>query len=74
MKLPIELSYDFADEVTRLNLKDAREVFKEYLQRYKDPEHGWIAVFETDAAADIKELNKMVKACDRLLSWYGEME
>lgn len=72
MKLPIELSYDFADAVTVENLKEAREVFVEYLERYKDPEHGWIAVFETDEKKDIKELKKMVKACNRLLSWYGE--
>ena len=74
MKLPIELSYDFADEVTRINLQEAREVFVEYLERYKDPDHSWIAVFHTEEAADIKELKKMVRACDRLLSWYGERE
>lgn len=74
MKLPLEISYDFADAVTVANLKEAREVFVEYLERYKDPEHGWIAVFHKDEAADIKELKKMVKACERLLGWYGEME
>ena len=72
MKLPLEISCDFADAVTVQNLKETREVFVEYLERYKDPEHGWIAVFHKDEDDDIKELKKMVKACDRLLLWYGE--
>lgn len=72
MKLSLEIDYDVADKLTSENLKVARSAFKEYLEQYKDPDHSWIAVFHTDEKADIKELKKMVRACDRLLSWYGE--
>ena len=72
MKLPLEISYDFANAVTVQNWKETREYCVECLEKYKDPEHGWIAIYHVDEAEDIKELKKMVKACDRLLSWFGE--
>ena len=62
MKLSIDIDYDVADKITADNLKEARSVFVEYLEQYSNPEHGLIAVFETDEKKDIKELNKMVRA------------
>lgn len=70
MKINIEVDYEQLDQIIAAALKDVKQDFEDYLKRYEDKD-AWVAVFDTDREKDIKLLKKHVKACDRLLEWYG---
>jgi hypothetical protein len=73
MKTAIELCDEQMNVIVIKALMDARDTFNEYLQQYEDGKE-WVAVFETDRGKDIKELKKHVKACNRLLYWFGGID
>jgi uncharacterized protein YgbK (DUF1537 family) len=73
MKTTIELCDEQMNVILIKALMDARDTFNECLQQYEDGKE-WVAVFETDREKDIKELKKHVKACNRLLHWFGGID
>ena len=70
MNINIKIEYDQLETIVVAALKDLKQDFEEHLERYEDKD-AWVAVFETDREKDIKLLKKHVKACNRLLEWYG---
>jgi hypothetical protein len=70
MKTTIELVDEQLNVIVIKALMDARDTFNDFLKQYEDGKE-WVAVFETDKDKDIKLLKKHVKACNRLLYWFG---
>ena len=67
----IEIDDEVADQIVVASLTSTVDYWEQQLQRYKDPEHGWIALFSVDPEEDKKEIRKMIKAAKRVLSFYG---
>jgi hypothetical protein len=63
---------DTLDELVKDRLKQDLATMDEALERYKDPEHGWIAMFETDEGEDIRKIRRMRKYMYHVLTkWYS---
>lgn len=60
--MKIEIDLNVADDITLQSLMNSHETMTECLKQYKDPNHGWIAVFSTDKKEDVAALKKMQKA------------
>lgn len=70
--MKIEIDLDVADEITLQSLLNSYATMTEHLTNYKNPNHGWIAIFSTDKKEDKKELRKMQKALAHVINhWYG---
>ena len=69
--MKIEIDDEITDKIVVANLTLTVDYWEEQLSRYKDPEHGWIAIFSVDPEEDKKEIRKMIKAAKRVLSYYG---
>lgn len=67
----IEIDDEMVDQLFVASLTSTVEYWGQQLQRYKDPDHGWIALFSVDPEEDKKEIKKMIKAAKRVLSFYG---
>jgi hypothetical protein len=44
----------------------------EYLERYKEKDHGFLAIFSTDEEEDKAQIETMREALEILLEYYGE--
>lgn len=73
MKTTFEIEYEQINSIVNAMLRETRDDFEGYLRQYENGK-DWVAVFEVDREKDIKMLKKHVKACDRLLKWYGGEE
>lgn len=70
--MKVEIDLDVADDITLQSLMNSYETMTEYLKQYKDPNHGWLAVFSTDKKEDVAALKKMQKALALVINkWYG---
>jgi hypothetical protein len=70
--MKVEIDLDVADDITLQSLMNSYETMTEYLKQYKDPNHGWLAVFSTDKEEDVAALKKMQKALALVINkWYG---
>jgi|TARA_R110000851_G_scaffold142080_3_gene280442 hypothetical protein len=62
---------DTLDKIVKDGLKRDLATMDEALERYKDPEHGYIAMFETDKEEDIRKIRKMRNSIHHVLTkWY----
>ena len=70
--MKVEIDLDVADNITLQSLISAHETMTQYLSAYKEPDHGWIAIFSTDKKDDVKALKQMKKALHLVITeWYG---
>ena len=67
----IEINDDYVDALVVKDLKETRDNWQHYLDKYKEQDHGFISIFSHDPEKDKKELKKCVKAINRVLDWYG---
>ena len=74
MKVDINdiLSEDFQDIIVTKELKRIHDYMGEYLERYKEKDHGFLAIFSTDEEEDKEQIEKMKEALEILLEYYGE--
>lgn len=72
--MKIDIYDDVVDGLIALRLKDVHETMKAYLERYEQPNPGWIAVFDTDPDRDKKAIKKFMKHVERVLDYFGEDE
>ena len=74
MKVDIDdiLSADFQDIIVTKELKRIHGYMGEYLESYKEKDHGFIAIFSTDEEEDKAQIETMKVALKLLLEYYGE--
>jgi hypothetical protein len=74
MKVDINdiLSEDFQDIIVTKELKRIHGYMREYLERYKEKDHGFLAIFSTDEEEDKAQIETMREALEILLEYYGE--
>ena len=74
MKVDINdiLSEDFQDIIVTKELKRVHGYMEEYSERYKQKDHGFLAIFSTDEEEDKEQIEKMKEALEILLEYYGE--
>ena len=70
--MKIDVYDDVVDRLVALRLKDIHETMTAYLERYEQPNPGWIAVFDTDLDSDKKAIKKFRKQVKRVLDYFGE--
>jgi len=66
------LSEDFQDIIVTKELKRIHGYMGEYLEKYKEKDHGFLAIFSTDEEEDKEQIEKMKEALEILLEYYGE--
>jgi len=66
------LSEDFQDIIVTKELKRVYGYMEEYSERYKEKDHGFLAIFSTDEEEDKAQIEKMKEALEILLEYYGE--
>lgn len=71
MKVEIEVNSETADELVRLSLQDTLDNIQDFIQRYQQPDPGFIAVFDTDPKKDLAKLKKLERGLKRVMKWYG---
>jgi len=66
------LSADFQDIIVTKELKRIHGYMEEYSERYKQKDHGFVAIFSTDEEEDKAQIETMREALEILLEYYGE--
>ena len=69
--MKIEIDDEMVDKMLVNSLTSTVAYWEQQLERYSDPDHGWIALFSVDPKEDKKEIKKMIKAATRVLKFYG---
>ena len=74
MKVDINdiLSEDFQDIIVTKELKRVHGYMEEYLERYKQKDHGFLAIFSTDEEEDKAQIETLREALEVVLQYYGE--
>ena len=74
MKVDINdiLSEDFQDIIVTKELKRVHGYMGEYLERYKEKDHGFLAIFSTDEEEDKAQIETLREALKVVLQYYGE--
>ena len=74
MKVDINdiLSEDFQDIIVTKELKRIHGYMEEYSERYKEKDHGFLAIFSTDEEEDKEQIETLREALEVVLEYYGE--
>lgn len=74
MKVDIDdiLSADFQDIIVTKELKRIHGYMEEYLKKYEEKDHGFVAIFSTDKDEDIAQIETLREALEVVLQYYGE--
>ena len=70
--MKIEVNEELGDEITHASLLGTIYAMDGYLEEYKDPDHGFIAVFSIDEKEDISKIREMRNAMALVAGWYGK--
>lgn len=65
----IALTQEQADAIVTESLKATKVRLEEMYQDRRDG--GRMAIFEHDPIDDLCEMKKHIRACERLINWYG---
>ena len=68
--ITVQVEYDEAHRIVVQTLREDMKNFEEFLERQKSG-LPFAGVFESDKEKDMKLLKKHIKACKRLIEWYG---
>tara|TARA_R110000803_G_scaffold56833_1_gene114269 strand:+ start:686 stop:916 length:231 start_codon:yes stop_codon:yes gene_type:complete len=63
---------DFQDIIVTRELKRVHGYMEEYSERYKQKDHGFVAIFSTDKDEDIAQIETLREALEVVLQYYGE--
>jgi hypothetical protein len=66
------LSEDFQDIIVTKELKRVHGYMEEYSEKYKEKDHGFLAIFSTDEEEDKAQIETLREALKVVLQYYGE--
>jgi len=71
MIMQIEVNDEMVDRLVLESISNTLRLMEADLKSYEDPNHGWIAIFDTNEEADKAKLREMKAALRLVVNYYG---